>query len=114
MLNLIKYGQVHSMAFELANYAENGNLYVGLLTYEKGYPQPWQNLTVNLSVRCAPNCAYIDTNNNGNEIIEWLEQNGLGKPTGNLMPSGWCIYPEFEFDMETLMGHVTEDYRAGV
>lgn len=111
MLNLIKYGQVYSMAFELANYTENGNLYVGLLTYEEGYPQPWQNLTVNLSVKCAPNCAYIDTNNNGNEIIEWLEQNGLGKSTGNLMPSGWCVYPEFEFDMDELMGHVMEDMR---
>lgn len=112
MLDLNKYGAIHPMTFELANYTENGNLYVGLLTHEEGYPAPWQNLTVNLSFKCAPNRAYIDTNNNGNEIIAWLEKNKLGHCTGNLMPSGYCVYPEFEFNMDALMEHVTEDYRV--
>ena len=111
MLTLNKYGKDRPMSFELASYAENGNLYVGLLTNEGGYPEPWQNLTVNLSVKCAPNCAYIDTNNNGNEIVDWLTKNKLGHMTGNLMPSGFCFYPEFEFDMDALTQHVTEDHR---
>ena len=113
MLIMHKYDEDYQMYFELANYTENGNLYVGLIVYdeEEKYYAPWQNLTVNLSVKCKPNCAYIDTNNNGYEIIDWLEQNKLGHCTGNLMPSGWCVYPEFEFDMEALMEHVTEDYR---
>lgn len=111
MINLIKYEKTHPMTFKLATYVENGNLYVGLLSHEEGYPMPWSNLTVNLSVKCKPNCAFIDTNNNGNEIMTWLEQNGLGHYTGNLMPSGWCVYPEFEFNMEALMEHVTEDCR---
>lgn len=110
MLILHKYGENHSITFELAIYAENGNLYVGMLSHDDGYIQPWSSLTVNLSVKCKPNRAFIDTNNNGNEIVAWLEQNGLGKATGNLMPSGWCVYPEFEFDMDKLMEHVTEDY----
>ena len=113
MLTLNKYGTAHPMTFELATYVENGNLYVGLLCHDDGYPMPWQNLTVNLSVPCKPNRAFIDTNNNGNEIIDWLEQNGLGYYTGNLMPSGWCVYPEFEFNMEKLMEHVTRDMRKG-
>ena len=113
MLNMIKYGRTHPMSFKLASYAENGNLYVGLDTHIEGYPEPWSDLTVNLSVPCKPNCAFIDTNNNGNEIIMWLEAHKLGHLTGNLMPSGWCVYPEFEFDMEALMEHVTEDYRKG-
>lgn len=112
MLTLTKYGSNHSMTFELANYIENENLYVGLLSHDEGWPEPWQNLTVNLSVKCKPNRAFIDTNNNGNEIIAWLESNGLGKATGNLMPSGWCVYPEFEFDMDALMQHVTTDSRV--
>lgn len=111
MLTLNKYGTAHPITFKLATYVENGNLYVGLLCHDDGYPMPWQNLTVNLSVPCKPNRAFIDTNNNGNEIIDWLEQNGLGFCTGNLMPSGWCVYPEFEFNMEKLMEHVTEDIR---
>ena len=111
MINLKKYGTNHPMTFHLANYAENGNLYVGLLTNEEGYPEPWQNLTVNLSVSCEPNRAYIDTNNNGNRILDWLETNGLGKQTGIVRSSGWCFYPEFEFNMEELMKHVTKDER---
>lgn len=110
MLTLHKYGENHNITFELANYLENKNLYVGMLVHHNCI-EPWQNLTVNLSVKCKPNCAYIDTNNNGNEIIDWLEQNGLGFATGNLMPSGWCVYPEFQFNMEALMQHVTVDER---
>jgi hypothetical protein len=114
MINLKKYGANHPMTFQLANYTENGNLYVGMITNEEGYPEPWSNLTVNLSVPCKPNRAYIDTNNNGEEIIEWLEENGLGKWTGGIRPSGWCFYPEFEFNMEALMKHVAQDDRIAV
>lgn len=116
MINLKKYGKNHPMTFRLANYADNGSLYVGLIANEEGWPEPWSNLTVNLplSSRCKPNCAYIDTNNNGEEIIDWLEENGLGKTTERIAASGWCIYPEFEFDMEALMKHVVSDDRIVV
>jgi hypothetical protein len=108
MINLHKYGTNHPMTFELANYADNATLYVGLITNEEGYPEPWQNLTVNLdeSRRCKPNCAFIDTNNNGKEIIRWLEENNLGETTGRIAASGWCFYPEFEFNVDELMKHV--------
>ena len=113
MINMTKYAKMHPMTFQLANYADNGSLYVGLITHEEGYPEPWQNLTVNLkeSSRCKPNCAYIDTNNNGDMILDWLERNGLGEQTGRIAVSGWCCYPEFEFNMEELMKHVTDDSR---
>ena len=111
MINLHKYGKDHPINFQLANYVDNGNLYIGMLTNEDGYPEQWQNLTVNLSVKCADDCAYIDINNNGNDIIGWLESNGLGHCTGNMMPSGWCVYPEFRFNMEALMQHVLSDAR---
>ena len=116
MINLKKYGKNHPMTFELNNYLDNASLYVGLITNEEGYPEPWQNLTVNLaeSCRCKPNCAYIDTNNNGNEIIDWLEINGFGQQTGRIAASGWCFYPEFEFNMEALMEHVVSDERWAV
>ena len=113
MINMTKYARMHPMTFQLANYADNGSLYVGLITHEEGYPEPWSNLTVNLkeSSRCNPNCAYIDTNNNGDMILDWLETNGLGEQTGRIAVSGWCVYPEFEFNMEELMKHVTNDSR---
>lgn len=113
MVNMKKYGKNHPMTFQLANYADNGSLYVGLITHEEGYPEPWSNLTVNLdlSITCKPNCAYIDTNNNGDMILDWLETNGFGEQTGRIAASGWCVYPEFEFNMEELMKHVTNDDR---
>lgn len=107
-LMMHKYGKEHPMTFELASYAENGNLYVGLITHEEGYPEPWQNLTVNLSRRCEDNRAFIDTNNNGNAIVNWLLENNLGHLTGRMANSGFCTYPEFEFNMETLLQYVME------
>ena len=108
MINMKKYGKNHPMTFQISNYANNGSLYVGLITNEEGYPAPWSNLTVNLaeSSRCKANCAYIDTNNNGTMVLDWLEDNGFGKRTGNIAFSGWCMYSEFEFNMDELMKHL--------
>ena len=111
MLTLHKYESNHSITFELANYVENGNLYVGLISNDNGYYEPWQNLTVNLSVKCQDNCAFIDTNNNGDEIVDWLISMHLGHLTGRMQTSGWCVYPEFEFNMDELMKHVVLDER---
>lgn len=105
-LNLIKYDAVHPMTFELNRYMDNGNLYVGLITHEDGYPAPWQNLTVNLGVKCEENCAFIDVNNNGNEIVAWLISHKLGKITGKVRSSGFCVYPEFEFNMKELRKYI--------
>ena len=114
MLILNKYGTENPMSFELATYALNGNLFVGLISHEAGYPEPWGDLTVCFDIKCKPNCAFIDTNNNGNDIIDWLIAHKLGKLTGDMELSGFCMYPEFEFDMDELMKHVTEDNRKGV
>lgn len=105
-LILYKYGKEHPITFHLDSYLQNGNLYVGLITHEEGYPEPWSDLTVNLGVKCKENCAFIDINNNGREIIDWLVDNGLGVLTEYIMPSGFCEYPEFEFNMDKLMQYV--------
>lgn len=101
-LPLNKYGNNHPISFSLDTYSNNGNLYVGLVTHEEGYPERWSDLTVNLNVKCQKNCAFIDVNNNGMEIIPWLEANGIGKLKHRVEFSGYCMYPEFEFDMKKL------------
>lgn len=106
-LTLNKYGKQHPMTFVLKQYASTGNLYVGLITHEEGY-EPWSDLTVNLDVKCEKNCSFIDTNNNGNEIIDWLVDNGLGYRTGLKARSGFCVYPEFIFNMNKLLQYVME------
>lgn len=101
-LKLNAWGKEHDVAFATNEYAENRNLYVGLVCFDDGYPEPWSNLTVNLSVDCESNCAFIDTNNNGVNIIGWLKDNGIAEPTGRMKASGYCIYPEVRFNSEKL------------
>lgn len=105
-LVLNKYGNNYPMTFNLAHYCNNGNLYLGLITNAEGYYEPWSDLTVNLGTKCEENCAFIDTNNNGDDIIDWLEAHELGTTTGRYKASGFCVYPEFRFNIEKLMQYV--------
>lgn len=109
-LKLNAWGREHQITLHTNTYANNGNLYVGMDCWEDigngEYAEPWGDLTVNLGFKCKPNCAFIDVNDNGAEIISWLIANKLGKPTGLLMPSGFCMYPEFEFDMNEVQKYV--------
>jgi hypothetical protein len=102
-LMLYKYGKAHPITFNIYHYYNNGNLLVGLITHENGYPKPLQDLTTNFTdIKCEPDCAYIDVANNGREIIEWLFSNGLGHLTGGMERSGFVVYPEFKFNMDRL------------
>lgn len=107
-LNLKACGSNHPITLETDTYVENGNLYVGLICWDYGFPLHWSNLTVNLGVPCKKNCSFIDTNNNGNGIVAWLEANKLGKLTGRTEVSGYCVYPEFKFDMEEVNKYLEE------
>lgn len=97
-LTLNAWGSNHKITLHTNHYAENGNLYVGLVSWDEGFPEPWSDLTVNLSIPCKPNCAFVDTNN-----CPWaenfIEKYKLGMPTGDMEMSGFCIYPEYEFDL---------------
>ena len=108
MLYLEFYGKTYNVGFTINHYVNNKNLYVGLVTVEDGMLEPWSDLTVNLGVKCAENCAFIDTNNNGPQIIDWLTKNGLGYPTDVFRPSGMCVYPEFCFSMDELQKHLVD------
>lgn len=114
MKNLIlnAWGTAHKISFHLADYAENNNLYVGMICHDDRYPEPWSDLTVNLSIECAYCCAFIDTNNNGKGIIDWLVENHLGYFTGRISASGFCAYPEFCFNLNELMKYVTLNERS--
>lgn len=105
MLTMKSWFGTHKVTISLDRYANNGNLYLGLTCYDDGYPEPYSDLTVNLHNLSKPNLAYIDTNNNGEGIIEFLVENKLGHVTGNVFRSGYCIYPEFEFDMKEVEKH---------
>ena len=82
-LILEKYGKSIPVRLQVRSYL-NGNLAIQMITCEDGEP-------------CKKDCAFIDTNNNGDSILPWLVRNGLAVPTGVLGRSGYCVYPEFRF-----------------
>ena len=88
---------------KLNMYANNKNLYVGLDYLDTDCEQwlPYTDVTVNLLTLPYLESA-IDTNNNGKGIIEWLQNNGFGEPTGEFIQSGFCHFPVFRFNEEKL------------
>lgn len=105
-LKMNAWGYVHKITLDLGNYATNDNLYIGLVCRDDEFPEPWSDLTVNFDIKCEPNKAFVDTNNNGNDIEKWIIMNKLGVPTGRVYRSGFCIYPEYEFDMDEVQKYV--------
>ncbi len=98
-----QYGGQYTVKPRLNMYANNDNLYVGLDCYDKGgaFWEPFGDVTVNID--SLPYLySTIDTNNNGDKIIEFLEQNGFGECTPFVIPSGFCNFPVFQFKEEKL------------
>ena len=104
---LEKYGMTRPIQLQVASYM-NGNLAIEMVTWEDGCPEPWNTLTVNLMWPCEKDCAFIDTNNNGKEILKWLKKHELAAPTGMELRSGYCTYPEYRFQ-EALLREIDPD-----
>ena len=102
MLTLNAYGSNHNITLATDRYVNNNNLYVQMLCHDEAYVEPWCDLTVNLGIKLPDNCAFVDVNNNGEEICQWLEANNLAKPTGRIVQSGFVAYPEYQFNMDVV------------
>lgn len=96
------------IGLQLTKYSENDNLAIIMRCYtEDGfYDGDFAKLTVNLSEKLPENQAYVDTNNLGVDVCEWIFDNHLGKCLPRFKQSGFCMYPLFEFDMEELKKYV--------
>ena len=83
---------------EIATYADNDNIFVGLSSFDPGLccMGPYCDATVNI-IKLPPFAACIDTNNSP-KIMAFLEENGIAEPTGRAMPSGFCLYPMVTFN----------------
>lgn len=100
--HLEKYGSTHTIQLAVNAYYYGGNLAIQMFSFENGYAEPWSDLTVNLDDTLPLNCAYIDTNNNGEDILDWIKRYQLAVPTGRYSRSGFCQYPEYHFDTALL------------
>ena len=83
------------------SYNNNRSLYVGLTTTEDGFPEPFGNVTVNLTTSVPAYCAFVDTNNMP-ELEDFLVKNGIAEFTGLSQQSGFCQFPLYLFDAEKL------------
>lgn len=82
---------------------------IQLYSLTDGEPEYYGNVTVNIpGAPRSAGCQFIDTNNNDDKIVDWLEENGFGIRTGKHVNSGFCNYPEFNF----YSGEQFRKYRA--
>lgn len=87
------------IAFSLAKYP-NGN--TAIHVYRPilfGY-RYWDTITVNTAVVYPANCACIDTNQHGHELVFSLKKQNLATQIGMCNVSNFCKCPVFQFDLE--------------
>lgn len=102
MLEMNFLGTNYEVRFHTNHYANNNNLYIGLYSKdEDDYWEPFADVTVNLPMKCKENHGFVDVNNLPG-IEKFLRENKIAEPTGTLMPSGYCVYPEYEFNMDII------------
>lgn len=100
-----KNGKAYEVVLAKTKYVENNALAIAMFTWNNKhkYFEFWDTITVNLSMNMvSENYAFINTNDNGKEIIDWLIDNKLGFPTYRECRSGYCSYPEFMFNVDVL------------
>lgn len=97
IFDLKKGRTTHPIQLSISSYSRGNNLAIEIIAFTIEDPKTWGMLTVNLDGRRNINCAFIDTNNNGNEILAWIIRHGLAAPTGHTARSGFYEYPEYCF-----------------
>lgn len=106
-INFRFFDDEYRARFLKSEYANNGNLYVGVIYWDEECEcwMPWVDLTVNLpGMKCEPNEAFLDINNCAPEIIKALKEKEYIKDTGVTRQSGFCTYPLVEFSEEFFNG----------
>ena len=102
------YGEKFTIILAIGNYASNGTLAVEMICVDsKGVEEPFASLTVNIadSDKYANNkdLAFVDTNNLGMSIMQWLIDNDIAEETDIVGFSGYCMYSLMKFKNEALV-----------
>lgn len=92
------FGEVHKIILAKTSYRSNNTLAILMIeVFDDGHEEDWSTLTVNIddsNMWADKNrFAFIDVNNNGNEIIPWLRANNIAVVDGYIGFSGFCAYP---------------------
>lgn len=93
-----RYGKYDDITMRVEHYADGGSIAILMDSQKEG---PFATLTVHLDYKLTnERCQFIDTNNCpwARDFLQAHPE--IGKFTGYYGPSGFCIYPEFEFSKE--------------
>lgn len=102
-----QYCVYDDVQLQVTRYQANNSLCIQAYNHTDG---PIARLTVCLpDTTLGDNCAFVDTNN-----CPWAEdfvqRNHLGTYMGLMVPSGYCVYPLYQFDIRQLAKYcATED-----
>lgn len=98
---------------KISTYVNNDNLYVGFDFYDPDFGgiDHFADITVNVQRLPYLQCA-INTNLNGQQIVNFLLKNDFGYFTGGSQNSGFCSFPVFEFKEERLRQIDSETFEA--
>ena len=90
----------YNIHFERTKYIYGNNALALVMVCDDG--SPYAVMTVNLEGYQIDNeyHSFVDTNNLGEELVDWIIENKIGFDTGIRHQSGYCIYPLIEFNKE--------------
>lgn len=102
-----RWGTTTDCVLSSGAYRNNNHVALSIFSLEDG---PFANITVNVDriEKYPKNFSCIDVNNfpEAGRVIADL---GIGKPTDDVLFSGMCVYPVYEFDMEAIAEWCKED-----
>ena len=103
---------MNTLAFTLGEYRSqltlkistypNGNLAIKLYEKDLGILIFWETLTTNLTGIRPDYCAFINIKAADGLFPVWLSDNHLAEPTGQILESDGCLYPEYLFNGKEL------------
>jgi len=91
----------YEVAIELDSYRTDGSLAIELIDVEEQWPFAMITVCLPEEGIAGDNFTFIDTNNCP-WAPEFIRNNHLGVPTGNLGFSGFCTYPLYNMDLNKL------------
>lgn len=93
------YGQLERVALDVGVY-ENGGLCVAMESFDRdmGERVRFADMTMDVGKTLPPLTVAIDIDTHGDEVVEFLTDNGFGELTGEMLTEGELAQPLFRFD----------------
>lgn len=98
-----RFGSRYNIQFRM-EYYENGNtaIIMDCFNYCGIYEGVYGKLTVNLGNKLDPEYGFVDINNLGDEILDWIADNELGEDTGIRDKTVFVTYPLYKFNLDKI------------